>query len=443
MGIVKADAMQVGMVRETTAGVVPATPVFDLWRLTGESLVFTPTVSENDELGVGGRSRSPDDITGATVGGDINFRLSKFAALDEAIQGVLANRQGECPLTGAPGGVVDANRNVVGRTIHTYTFEKRLPNPANEAGAMDITVAAAVPGASVVVTFADGPAVGSGVSVLTISVDGGTTKKFKVPIAAGDTAIVVGGTAQAVIDADTDLTAVDNADGTVTVTPTTGASVDVTSARAGPDTYLYQRFSGSSISLLSITTAPNDPVTGNITIVAGVPTLDDLPVEGATYVPAAQNAVFTAPEVIEIGIGQIMGIGTHCWTSLTITLDSENEAIACIGVSGEKEVALGTMSVSLSGDINFYSQAILETILANQIFGDSYITFSNADDEIYRFDLPGLKPIGGELAAGGTGDIMSIPAEFEPSLKLACDDGGEQWMTNVIVSDVNTEPTGP
>lgn len=339
MPAISADTLQLAMVKEVSAGVTPATPSFLLWRTTGESLIFAPNTTENDELGSSGRSVGPASVTGMTVSGDINFNLAKFDALEEAISGVLGNPWGECPLTGAPGGMIDDDqRNTIGDTMQTYTIEKRFPDPAT------------------------------------------------------------------------------------------------------PGSFLYQRYVGCSISAITLTTAPNANVTGSISIVGGTPVLASAAIAGATYAAAATGAVFVAPQVLELDIGAGMSIGTHCWQSLTLTIDSQNRGIACIGTQGEKEVVLGTATVNLSGDVLFYDQTILEALLNDTTFGDGKVVFSNADSDIYRFDLYGLKPVGGELSAGGAGEDLAIPAEFQPTPTTVCDDAGTLWKSGVVVSMVDTLP---
>jgi hypothetical protein len=153
--------------------------------------------------------------------------------------------------------------------------------------------------------------------------------------------------------------------------------------------------------------------------------------------------VFTAPQVLALTVGSALAIGTQCWTNLDISFDSQNRGISCIGTQGDREVVLGTMAISVSGDIYFSDQSILEALLNNETLGDGVFTFTNADGDIYRFDIYGLKPISGELSAGGQGQDLTIPAEFQPTPAAVCDDGSSDWTAGAVISKVNTAPTLP
>ena len=441
-GVVSADSLQLAHVQETSPGVTPATPVFNLWRTSGESVVFAPNTSDSTELGGDGRTQKPSNVTGTSVSGDINFELAKFPALEEAIAGVMAAVWGECPLTGAAGGAIDsANRITVGDDLPTFTIEKRFPNPNNTSGTMDLSASAGAPGATVDITITGTTAVGSGVIEVSIAQDGNPADVFSSPITPGDDADAAATALAAVIDADANWGASAVA-GVVTVTPI-GTTVSSVAAAAGKDEYYYQRYRGCSYSVMNLTTAPNETVTGSFSVVGGAPELSSLPVAGATYNTAGSGAVFTAPEVLAINLGPSIGVLTSCFNSLTINLDSQNRGIPCIGTSGDREVVTGLLLATVSGEVYFTNQLALESMLANEVIGDGDIVFSNADDDVYRFDFFGLKVTSGQVAAGGTGQDVTVPLEFQPTPVEVCDDGGSIWTSGLIVSLVNTAPTLP
>ena len=439
---VSADSLQLAIVKETSPGVTPATPVFDLFRTTGEDLSFSPNVSESAELGGSGRFAKPGNVTGISTSGSINFELSKFPAMDSAIAGVLAAMWGECPLTGAPGGAIDtADRITVGDTALTYTIEKRFTNPAFVDGGT-LSAAAGAAGATSDITLTGAAATGTGVLVVDVAVNGGPSQQAIVDLDVGDDPTSAGDKLVLAINDLPGMTAT-NAAGVVTITPDSG-SVDTVSSSAGADKYFYQRYKGVTFSSLSLSASPNNPVTGSLGIVGGVPELGYLPLPGATYASAGNSAVFTAPEVLDLTVGTMMGLGSSCFTDLSIEIDSANRAIQCIGVKGDKETVLGKLNATVSGTVYFSSQDILQAVIDNKTIGDSVITFSNADGDIYRFDFFDLKPTEASLSAGGSGEDLTIPLTLQPTPRAVCDDGaGNFWDSGLILSTANTAPSMP
>ena len=450
MPVTSSDSLLLSHIEEATPGVTPATPAFKPWRLTSESITFDPNTVASAELGVTGRSAKPSNVVGTTVTGDISIELSKFPALDEAIAGILANEWGEGPLTpGLPGGGVDGpNRNTVGRKIKTYTIEKRWPNQANVAGAMPMTATpSASSGVSIDITMAGGAAVGSGIIVVKYQTDADTVEQQVLyTISAGDDEAATAIGLEAALDAETNLSA-SAAGPVVTVTPSGGGTnIDNLEADAGSDEYVYQRYRGCTYSALSLTTSPNAIVTGTVSVVAGEPTLAYLPITGATYdATGTDGAVFTAPEVLELSAGSTLpGVQTSCWSSLTLNLDSQNREIACIGSLGSRESALGTFLATASGDLYFVGdQSLLESLLNNEVIGISTITFTNADDDIYRFDLYDSKVTSGSVVATGQNEDVTIPVTLEPAPVTVQTDAGQVWTSSIMVSLENTAPTLP
>lgn len=446
MAVVSADSLQFSHVAEVTPGVTPATPAFKVFRLTGESLVFSPNVSESAELGGSGRSQKPGNVTGMEVSGDVNFELAPFPALEEAIAGVFGAEWGQCPLTGLPGGGIDnTNRITVGNALKTFTVEKRFVNPNYVEGAMPISavIGTPAPAAAVAATFSGGASTGSGAVVVDLAVDNLARDRFSVVVDPADDELAVVTKLVAVIDASSKYTASDGGAGLLNIGLEAGTSITTFDVRTGENRYYYQRFIGSSYSVLNLTTSPNNPVTGSFSVVGGVPDLDDLPITGATYATAGTNPVFTAPQVLELTVGTALSLGANCWTSLDMTFDSQNRGIPCIGTQGDREVVLGTMAISITGDVYFSDQEILEALLANQSMGDSIMTFVNADGALYRFDLYDMKPVSGEVAAGGQGEDLTIPVEFQPAPKTVCESAGTPWTSGVILSKENTAPPIP
>ena len=442
MSVVSTDTLQLSHVAEVTSGVTPTSPVFDIWRTTGESLVFSPETSESQELGGGGRFAKPANVTGMTISGDINFPLAKFDALEAAIAGVFAATWGQCPLTGATGGAIDSvNRVTVGQVPQTFTIEKRFANPAYVAGTTHTVSAAATGSQTCDITVAAATATGTGVVVIDVASSAMASQHVVVDIVVGDTESTLATKVAAAIDALTGISA-SAAAGVVTVDAGAGETVTTAAVRYGSDQYFYQRYKGCTYASFNLSVAPNTDITGSVSIVAGTPELDYLALSGATYTSAGSNPVFTAPQVLDLTVGD-MGVNSHCWTSLNITLDSQNRGIPCIGTQGDREVVLGTLTAEVSGEVYFSDQTILEALLNNDTLGDGIFTFSDADGNIYRFDFYGLKPTAGELSAGGTGQDLTIPVTLQPTPVTVCDDGSNNWLSGVIFSKVDTAPTLP
>jgi hypothetical protein len=411
-------------------------------------VTFEPNTIPSAELGVTGRSAKPSNVVGTTVSGDISIELAKFPALDEAIAGILANEWGEGPLTpGSPGGAIDtADRNTVGRGLQTFTIEKRWPNLNSTPGAMPITASAAAPGASVDITLGAGTAVGSGIIVVDYQTDAdANSRKVTSAIAVGDDQDAAATTLAAALDAEPNISA-SAVTNVVTVTPDAPATtISAIEARSGSDEYVFQRYLGCTYSALTLTTTPNQIVTGTASVVAGEPVLDYLGITGATYdSTGTSGAVFTAPEVLELTVGTLPGIDTSCWSTLTLTLDSQNREIACIGSLGSRESALGTFLATLAGEVYFVgSQAALESLLNNEVLGDTVLTFSNADDDVYRFDLYQTKITSGSVVASGQNEDVTVPVTIEPAPVVVQTDAGQDWTSSLIVSDINTAPVLP
>jgi hypothetical protein len=55
-----------------------------------------------------------------------------------------------------------------------------------------------------------------------------------------------------------------------------------------------------------------------------------------------------------------------------------------------------------------------------------------------------MKPVSGQLSAGGAGQDLTIPLTLQPTPVKVCDDGsGNDWKSGLILSLLNTKPTLP
>jgi hypothetical protein len=113
---VSADLLRIGLVREATPGVTPATPAFQLLRVTSESITYTPETALSNELNPA-RQVTDVIVTGGQSGGDIAFELSSNPGLEILLEGALANLWGSAE---APDDLW------VGTKLLTHTIEKRF-----------------------------------------------------------------------------------------------------------------------------------------------------------------------------------------------------------------------------------------------------------------------------------------------------------------------------
>lgn len=107
-----ADLLRLAVVRETTPGVTPANPAFQLLRVTSESLTFSPDTQLSNELNPD-RQVTDVIVTGGQSGGDVAFEISSNPGFEMLLEGALAN-------------LFAANELVVGKTLLTHTLEKRF-----------------------------------------------------------------------------------------------------------------------------------------------------------------------------------------------------------------------------------------------------------------------------------------------------------------------------
>ena len=112
---VSADLTQLAIVEEATPGVTPATPVFQVARITSESLAYNPTTQLSNELNPN-RQVTDVIVSGGSSGGAIGMELSRNPTFETMLEGVFGNTWG----------ATLADRLEVGPTLKTYTIEKRF-----------------------------------------------------------------------------------------------------------------------------------------------------------------------------------------------------------------------------------------------------------------------------------------------------------------------------
>lgn len=106
---------RLAFVTEVTPGVTPATPAFQLFDFTSETLAMTGNTIRSNTV-------SPSRVvkkarrTSSEVGGTINFELMKGSEIDTMLAAVLGNTFSGSPLTAKAGGA----------TMPSFTWERQL-----------------------------------------------------------------------------------------------------------------------------------------------------------------------------------------------------------------------------------------------------------------------------------------------------------------------------
>lgn len=108
---VSADTTRLAIIRESTSGVTPANPAFQVLRITSESLNFTPETQNSAELN-GSRQLTDVIVSGGASGGDCAFEVSSNLGFELLLESVL-------------GSVWASDRLVVGELLYTHSIEKR------------------------------------------------------------------------------------------------------------------------------------------------------------------------------------------------------------------------------------------------------------------------------------------------------------------------------
>lgn len=180
----------------------------------------------------------------------------------------------------------------------------------------------------------------------------------------------------------------------------------------------YHRFVGCTINGFTLNIRPNQPITGNFTILGKAVAVATTAISGATYADPALTPVMTAPKVVGIEIGGVSAV-SKCFNNLTLTLNNNNRAIECIGTLGPKELALGRAEVTSTFSVLFNDSDLLETML-NQT--ETSLEFQTVDtaavgsppvNNSYIWTVPRVKFSANPVVAGGTNQdvVNAVTAE--------------------------------
>lgn len=185
--------------------------------------------------------------------------------------------------------------------------------------------------------------------------------------------------------------------------------------------FLYHRFGLSAVSSFNISISPGQPILTSVEYSGGPMTLAEEIISGATYADPGVNPVFTAHEVIEINVGTVPM--TLCFSSLSMTFNSNVRGIECIGTLGFREQVLGRFEPVLEGTAYFVSNELLQ-YLVDQTVLPVTVTLEDSLGNQYEFFFPRCKMTAANANASGTNqDVIanvSLQALFDPLWNFSC-----------------------
>lgn len=378
MTFASADRVQLAYIAESVPGTTPTTGNGRKLRMTGESLAFDLTKTDDNEISADGQPSSSTTVN-ATAGGDINLHV-QYAEYDPFVAGVLRSAWVEFGTDGV-----------------SATFDADFT-------ATTITADVAPTGSSAFTNLQRGQ--WFRLNAPTTEFDG---ELVRVSPTVSPTATVI------TLDAATPLE-VDTATGCTISTSRLANGVDLTSftiEKQATDVDEYFAFRGMHPSKLSLSFASESDTTGSISFMgydAENDTVTALPgtlQESQTY--DIHNGV--------VGVGQLWEGGaptTASVKSLSFDADSGLRYQTALGTLGAVGIGIGTFSASGSITVYFENGALYQ-----KYEGDVYtsLIFSTLDTQGngYVITLPRVMLSQGRIVAGGKNtDLM---AEFQFSAK--------------------------
>jgi hypothetical protein len=164
--------------------------------------------------------------------------------------------------------------------------------------------------------------------------------------------------------------------------------------------FTYHRFRNSCVAQLQVTIAPGNPIVGSLNVSGGpMDDPDDAEIAGATYNSAGSEPVMTAPLVTELTI-DAGTVSARCLSEFVINMNSNVRGIQCIGSLGEREKVLGRWEATLSGNVYFASDDLLQHLLDQDTFPVT-VKITDSAGESYTFTFPKCKVTAAPVTAGG------------------------------------------
>ena len=188
----------------------------------------------------------------------------------------------------------------------------------------------------------------------------------------------------------------------------------------------YHRYTGCSVDSLSLTITPNSRITGSFGFQGSQFITDDNPITGATYLPAGTAPAFTSPLVPNITLKDQAGltvfdIGTSCFSNLQINLNNSLRGIPCIGVVGNREIALGPFTAEIQFSVYLSSNKLLEALRDQDEF-ELEITLEDPDGEQFVLTFPRIVISSATANGGGSGEDVIISGTMTALLGKAPDE---------------------
>ena len=191
-------------------------------------------------------------------------------------------------------------------------------------------------------------------------------------------------------------------------------------------TYNFHTYTGLVAATGTIDFAPGAIITQNTTLIGLGMTTYTVPLSGATYTQPVGNSPMTAPRVTSINITEagtktpVAWMSDACFSQLTITIENNTRALACIGQLENSSVALGRINVQGSGELYFNSSIPIESLLNETEYG-LIVVAEDLDLNSYEFFMPRVKFTAvTDNVTGQSTDIMTtftVQALQEPTLQ--------------------------
>ena len=207
-----------------------------------------------------------------------------------------------------------------------------------------------------------------------------------------------------------------------------GAKISFTLEKRFPDPvnagqYLYQRFAGCVIDVLTMNLAPTEPVTFSFTVLGAQPTTGTAILTGATYVQPGNQDVFRGPDVLKV-LDLMTGITTAlpCMTTMTCTLTNNYRGQQCIGDLGNVDVIQGQREPTAAAQIYYTSNDIIDALIAQTEFAYQWEMKANGGD-YFALLFPRCKITQDPVVAGGTNtdvvDDMALQGLYDATAETA------------------------
>ena len=182
----------------------------------------------------------------------------------------------------------------------------------------------------------------------------------------------------------------------------------------------FFRFLGAAMNTLSLTIAPGNPTNGNFGLLAMDTAVETAFIAGATYTPASTWPVMSSPQVENITlVGADFLATARCFSTLTLDITNNIQALQCIGSLGARELTLGRFEARISGQLYFTNPEFYEAMVNQsefQLIIEMKDTAPSPNQHNWKLDLPRCRLSRADIVAGGTGQPMVVDFEAQALL---------------------------